>query len=138
MSGGNNRLPAAAPKVQHLSEETVQRMLSLQEAKIGLEVKQAEISLREIEHNQKIADKSIQAQAEDRKDERAVQKAMDLHRLIFAGVVVVLLLGFVLAALSMGKDALVLDVIKVMLGFVGGWGASIAWRHHRTRASEEE
>jgi len=103
-------------------------MLSLQEAKIALEVKQAEISIREIDHNQKIADKSIEAQAEDRKDDRRVERDMHLNRLVFAGCVVLVLVGFVLAALWMNKDALILDVIKVMLGFVGGWGASIAWR----------
>lgn len=125
--------PPARTEPAHLSEATIQRMLALQEAKIGLEVKQAEITLREVDHNQKIADKSIEAQAEDRKDERRVQKAMDLHRLLFAGTVVLMLIGFVLTALWLNKDALVLDVVKVFLGFVGGWGASIAWRHNRAR-----
>jgi uncharacterized ion transporter superfamily protein YfcC len=139
MSGGNNKqISARPPAVAPLSEETVQRMLALQEAKIGLEVKQAEISLREIEHNQKIADKSIQAQAEDRKDERSVQKTMDLHRLVFAAVVVAMLLSFVVVALWMNKDALVLDVIKVLIGFVGGWGASIAWRQHRAGTPKDD
>lgn len=120
--------PQGLPSPQSLSEDTIRRMLSVQEAKIGLEVKQAEISLREIDHNQKIADKSIEAQAEDRKDERRVDRDMHLHRLVFAGAIVVFLIVFVLIALWMGKDALILDVIKVVLGFVGGWGASIAWR----------
>lgn len=114
-----------------LSEETVQRMLAVQEQKIQLELKQAEVNLREIDHNQKIADKSIEAQANDRKDERQVAKAMHMHRLIFAGIVTALLIGFVLAALFMDKEAIVLDVLKVVVGFVGGWGASLAWRHMR-------
>lgn len=113
-------------------------MLALQEAKIGLEVKQAEIALREVDHNQKIADKSIQAQAEDRKDERQVQMTMDRNRLVFAACVVSLVLCFVVVALWMNKDALVLDVVKVMLGFVGGWGASIAWRGSRRERIHED
>lgn len=121
-----------------VSEATIQRMLGVQEAKITLELRQADISLRELDHNQKIADKSIEAQAADRKDERAVEKSMHLHRLIFAGVVVFLLIAFVLAALWMNKDALVLDVIKVVLGFVGGWGASIAWRKRRKAMPDDE
>jgi len=85
-------------------------------------VKQAEITLREVDHNQKIADESIQAQAEDRKDERRVQTIMDRSRMFFAAAVMAMTLAFVVVALWMNKDALVLDVVKVMLGFVGGWG----------------
>ncbi len=114
-----------------LSDATIQRMLAVQEQKIAVELKQAEVSLREIEHNQRLADKSIEAQAADRKDERAVEKAMHLHRLVFVGIVVLVIVGFILAALLMNKDALVLDIVKVLLGFAGGWGASIAWASRR-------
>jgi Flp pilus assembly protein TadB len=102
-------------------------MLAVQEQRIALEIKQAEVSLREIEHNQKIADKSIEAQAEDRKDERRAEKSIHAHRLIFASFIVAAVLAFVAWALSMGKDAIVLDIMKTVLGFVGGWGASLAW-----------
>jgi hypothetical protein len=125
--------PTHPPQV---SEATIQRMLAVQEQKITLELKQAEISLREIDHNQKIADKSIEAQAADRKDERAVQKTMHLHRLVFAGAIVAALIIFILIALAMDKDALVLDIVKVLIGFAGGWGASIAWSSHK-RSQEE-
>ena len=126
------------PRIEppQLTQETLNRMLAVQEQKLTLELKQADVSLREIEHSQKIADKSIQAQADDRKDERQVNKAMHLHRLLFAGVMVALLLAFVLLALWMGKDALVLDIVKVVLGFVGGWGASLAW--HRARRDQDD
>ena len=117
--------------VSTLSEDTIRRMLAVQESKISLELKQTEITLRELDHNQKLADKSIDAQAEDRKDERLVEKSMQLHRLVFGAVVCAMVIVFVLVALHMDKDALVLDVVKVVLGFVGGWGASIAWRAKR-------
>jgi Flp pilus assembly protein TadB len=126
------QLKPQQPNFPQLTEATVQRMLAVQEQKLSLELKQAEISLREIDHNQKIADKSIEAQVSDRRDERAVEKAMHLHRLVFAGVIVAALLAFVLVALHWNKDALVLDLVKVLLGFVGGWGASAAWRHQKS------
>ncbi len=103
-------------------------MLNLQEEKIKLEIKQTEIALRDIEHNRKIADKSIEAQVADRKDEREVNKTMHFHRLVFAACIVLLVIIFAIVALVLDKDALVLDIIKVVLGFVGGWGASITWR----------
>lgn len=119
-----------------VTEATIQRMLSVQEQKLALELKQTEISLRELDHNQKIADKSIEAQAEDRKDERRLSKAMHSQNLIFAGVIVVIVVIFILAALWLNKDALVLDIIKVILGFAGGWGASIAWSSRKQGNNE--
>jgi hypothetical protein len=101
-------------------------------------MKQAEIALRELDHNQRIADKSIQAQAEDLRDERDAEKTMHKHRLIFASAMAALLLSFVLAALWMDKDAMVLDVIKVMVGFIGGWGGSLAWQARRLPRSQQD
>lgn len=37
-----------------VSEATIQRMLSLQESRITLELKQADIQLKELDHNQKL------------------------------------------------------------------------------------
>lgn len=109
----------------------------MQEQRIALELKQTDIALRELDHNQKIADKSIEAQAEDRKDERRMRGRMHTQTLMFAGVVTALALAFVLAALWMGKEAIVLDVLKVVMGFVGGWGASNIWRRGRGKADDE-
>ena len=128
---------AKAPATQ-LKDETIQRMLDVQQAKLALEMKQADISLRELDHNQRIADKSIQAQAEDLRDERDAEKTMHKHRLIFAGAVATLLLAFVLAALRMDKDAMILDVIKVVIGFIGGWGGSLAWQSQRSANHQED
>ena len=104
-------------------------MLSVQEQKLALEVKQAEIAIREIDHNQKIADKSIEAQANDRKDQRQAWKSVHLQRLIFAGFVLVLVLGFIIWALSNGKDAFILDFAKIAVGFAGGYGTSQAIKY---------
>jgi hypothetical protein len=133
--GGSNNGRGIA--LGELSEATVQRMLAVHEQRIALELKQVEVTLRELDHSQKIADKSIEAQASDRKDERLVSQTMHLHQLKFAGSMVLMILGFTLVALWMNKDALVLDLAKVAFGFIGGWGASIAWRK-RSAAKPDE
>jgi hypothetical protein len=61
----NTPRKTTAPIPTGISESTIQRMLSLQESRITLELKQADIQLKELDHNQKIADKSIDAQASD-------------------------------------------------------------------------
>lgn len=132
MSGNNKTAVRPVTTMPQVTDATIQRMLNVQEQKLSLELKQTEISLRELDHNQKIADKSIEAQAADRKDERLINKSMQLHRLVFYCVVVVLTIGFILTALMMNKDALVLDFVKVILGFAGGYGVSLAVHQKRT------
>lgn len=107
-----------------VSEATIQRMLSLQESRITLELKQADIQLKELDHNQKIADKSIDAQASDRRDERAVNKTVQMHRLVFAAFIVMVTVALIVFALYIGKEAIVLDIVKVLCGFAGGYGVS--------------
>lgn len=127
------RLPSAPAPHQPvtLSDETMQRVLSLQEQRIQLELKQADIALREIDHNQKLADKTISAQAEDLKDERAHSRLMSRQRLTFAALALVLVIGFSCYAVYMGREAIVLDIVKVVLGFVGGWGGSVIWQNRK-------
>lgn len=108
-------------------------MLAVQEQKLAVELKQTEVALREAEHNQKIADKAIDAQAEDRKHARESVKQMRLHGLVFAGIALFLIVIFVLVALWMGKDNLVLDFAKMAFGFVGGLGASSAWARFKSK-----
>ncbi len=121
----------AKPHQSALTEETVQRYIALQEQKITLDIKQADLALRELDHNQKIADKSIEAQAADRKDERDVLKTMHKHRLNFVAGITFAVLIFALIALWMGKDSIILDILKIVMGFVGGWGASTIWRNQK-------
>ena len=139
MATSGNRNGGVPAPVNPPSEETLKRFLAIQEGRLALDLKQADITLKELEHNQKVADKSIDAQAADRKDDRQVFKQMQLHRLIFAGIIVVACLAFVLVALHMGKDAIILDTLKILMGFVGGWGASHAWsRYSRSGRNTKE
>lgn len=110
--------PASFP----LSEETLSRLLSVQEQKLALELKQADISLKELENNSKIADKSINAQLEDRKDARRcdIQRNRNMYWFAFAIVAAVCL--FCLAAFYMGRENIVLDLAKIFVGFAGGFG----------------
>lgn len=136
MSQGPHRGNSAVPRPEQISEATIQRMLSLQEQRVTLELKQLDVSIREIDHNQKIADKSIQAQAEDRKDDRLNDRTMQMHRLAFAAFVAILIVALVVVALAYDKEALAMDVLKILAGVAGGWGGSLAW-HSRNRKTDD-
>ena len=123
------------PSNTEISEATIQRMLSLQESRVALELKQADIQIKELDHNQKLADKSIDAQSSDRKDERAVNKTIRLHQLLFAAFIVAVIVAVTVFALYLGKEAMVLDIVKVLCGFAGGFGVS---SYFRSRSKDAE
>ena len=114
------------PALPPISEDTLRQMLSTHHAKIALEMKHAEISLRELDHNQKLADKSIEAQAEDRMDQRRLARTMHTQRVVLVGIALGALLVFVLVAMYMDKDQLAHDILKLILGGVGGYGIRAA------------
>lgn len=60
---------------------------------------------------------------------------MQMHRLAFAAITIFAVLVFVLFALWMNKDAIIMDVLKVSMGFVGGLGTAAMW--HRRRAGQD-
>lgn len=124
--GGNGRAVAAQPP----SEETLNRYLTVQEQRLALELKQADIALRELDHNQKIADKSIEAQERDRKHSREEVSRRLKGSQRFSSIIVVMLLGFAGYAIHAGQTALVMDIIKVVVAFAGGMGYQ-AYRDRR-------
>ena len=107
-----------------LSEETIKELIDVQRAWVSLELKQTEIALKEIEHSGKVADKSITAQAEDRKDAREKQVIREKNGYIFAAFALLIIAAFAGTALYFGKEAVVLDILKVLAGFAGGYGVS--------------
>ncbi len=123
---GNHRAVASQPP----SEETLNRYLTVQEQRLTLELKQADIALRELDHNQKIADKSIEAQERDRKHAREEVSKRLKGSQRFSVAVVVLLLVFAGYAIHAGQTTLVMDIIKVVVAFAGGMGFQ-AYRDRR-------
>jgi len=128
------RKSARGQALPQVSDATIQRMLSIQEQKLSLEIKQTEIALRELDHNQKIADTSIAAQERDRKHEREeLTKRQTGHQwFVFATVVVFVV--FSSGALYLGKENIVMDILKLLAGFAGGMG----YQAYRTKKKEEE
>ena len=92
MSSNNGRKPSV-PAVQP-TQETLDRYLAVQEQRLALELKQADIALRELDHNQKLADKSIDAQERDRRHEREETSTRQRRTQRFALIIVFFILMF--------------------------------------------
>lgn len=131
-SNGNNQksqLPA-------LTEDTVKDLLQVQKQDIALRLEEVRRDTAEIAHNQSIAKQSIEAQERDRKHEREEVTKRQGSRQLFVGAVVIALLLFSGYAISIGQSNIVLDIMKVVIGFAGGMGYQ-AYRAYRDREDED-
>jgi len=122
---------ANSSKNETIDAHMFNRMLSLQESKLKLEAKQIELNLRELDNNSKMADKAIEAQAEDRKDARKCQIKRDTRLYIFIGLVIVAALFFASYAIHKGEKEVVFDLLKILAGFAGGYGVAQYRRNRR-------
>ena len=110
---GNGSLP---------SEDTIKELLAVQKQEISLRLKEVERDRDEIDLNKSVAQKSIDAQERDRKHEREEGTKRQKTHQNFVFFVVVALLAFAGFAMYIGKETIVLDLFKVLVGFVGGMG----------------
>lgn len=107
------------------SEETLAKLLELQTKELSLRAQEFGLRQKELDHSAKYAEKALEAQVEDRKDERDHQERQSRNKLIAIGIVTVIVLGFAGWALYLNKDAIVLEALKLIgsavIGFGGGY-----------------
>jgi hypothetical protein len=122
MAGENMPVPANGDAKQ-LDLAFAREFLDVNRKEI--ELRSQELSLRKDQQSQshELSLTSLKEQGADRREDRAHQRAMMMQYLIFAGLVVVVLLGFALAAMWMNREAVVMEALKLLAPFVGGLGA---------------
>lgn len=126
---GGKTLPA-------LTDETIKELLSVQKQELTIRLEEVRRDNAEIAHNQSIAKQSIEAQERDRQHDREEVTKRQKSQQWFVLATIVLLIGFAGYALTIGQAALVLDIIKVFVGFAGGMGYQ-AYREHKNRQDDE-
>lgn len=135
MNAKNGSKPSA-PAIQP-TQETLDRYLTVQEQRLALELKQADIALRELDHNQKLADKSIDAQERDRRHDREETSTRQRRTQRFALIIVFFILVFAGYCIHAGQTMLVMDIIKVVVAFAGGMGFQ-AYRARNHKSDDAE
>lgn len=131
MAEDNEPSKRVLPLVDERQLELFKQFVSIQKDQIDLRGK--EIALREkelavdersLERNHDYALKSLDAQSKDRDAERTLRKKVISLYFIFGALVVVLLTGFCLYALSLGKIDMVRDLMLQIFG-TGGIAAAM-------------
>src|SRR5260221_2530675 len=96
------------------SDETFHKLLELQANELALRTK--DLALREVELNlsAKHAGRALEAQLEDRRDEREHRRSAAKARYIAVGLIAAAVLAFAGWALYLNKDAIVLEALQIV------------------------
>lgn len=125
----NNNLP-------QLTDETLRELLSVQKQELALRVKEVERDNAEINLNKSVAQQSIEAQERDRKHDREeLTKRQKTHQ-NYTLLILLLILAFSGYAMHIGQTAIVLDILKIIIAFVGGMGFQ-AYRNHKNKSLDD-
>lgn len=107
-------------KPPQLTEQTLKQLIEAQTKEQALRSQELQIRAQELAYQSKNASEIIAAQERDREKERIHNRRMLRGPLICLTLVFVLILVFFCVALYMGKDAVVLDIVKIASGMVAG------------------
>jgi len=100
---------------------------------------QLELQKQNIAEGYKYAAEVVAAQAKDRQDERDHRRKVQRERMIFAGVMVLVLAFFVGYALHLNKDQIALEIIKAIAFLAaGGMGGYALGRYRSSHAKDGE
>lgn len=128
---------ASPPAKTQFNEATVNRLIDNQSREQELKAKELQIRHEELKAQSEFAQKMLSAQVTDRQSERAHISSLLNVKLIAAGIVFLLVVGFLCYGLYLGKDALVSDTIKIILSTVVGAFGGYGYRANKERQKEE-
>lgn len=107
-------------------EELFERFLDVQSKEVELRKEEIELKKKDMEYSYGFSTKALDAKAADNENRRAFLKGLINWSLVTAGILFVILVGFMAYALKLGKDSIVLEIIKIVAlvggGFLGGYG----------------
>jgi hypothetical protein len=119
-----------------LTDETLRELLSVQKQELALRVKEVGRDNAEINLNKSVAQQSIEAQERDRKHDREeLTKRQKTHQ-NYTLLILLLILTFSGYAMHIGQTAIVLDILKIIIAFVGGMGFQ-AYRNNKNKSLDD-
>lgn len=116
----------------------MQRMLDIQEKRLELDSRQIDINERELDNNRSLGLRSMELNATANADRTKAMVRIVGWRYIFWGIVGLLAAVAVVTALLMGKETFVLEAIKYLAVFVGGYGTKAVVQARKKDAPSED
>lgn len=124
------------------SPDLIEKFLDLQNKELELRTEQLSIDAQHEENNKLIAQASIEANVQDRKDHRSHIERRTKLMFIGSTIIIVIVACFCGFALFIGKGEVVNKMIEVIAiftaGFAGGYGTKSAKSSHPPNQEKKE
>lgn len=132
------RIPDNSSKSLNLDEEVVKDFLAIQKQEIA--IRQNEIILRgkEVDNQKEIALRQLQAQEGDLRDQRAHNRSSSLITKGFIVLLIIFVLGLIVYLIEKGRDALALEIIKILGTAIISFGGGFFYGKSRARETNIE
>lgn len=127
-NGGNGLPPVAI----------MQRMLDIQEKRLELDSRQIDINERELENNKTLGLRSMELNAAANSERTSAMIHVMKWRYGFWAGIGSLSAIAVVTALMLGKEAFVLEALKYLAVFIGGYGTKAAVNSRKKNSPSEE
>jgi hypothetical protein len=111
-----------------LDPDLIHRLLENQARELALRERELLIQQQQAQNGHQYAQLALNAQAEDRKQIREHNKIHRRERLYFATFISILITGFVIYALQIGKDAIAIEVLKALVYLLAGGAGGYSLR----------
>lgn len=136
--------PAAVNKPQGRSqsnpaqkEKMLDRFIDLQTKELDIKTKELNLREKELVHNQEYALAALQAQKEDRKENRQTYSAILQMRGRYFCIGLFFVLVFAGSAIYMGKSEIVTEALKVLIPSLASAVGGFFWGKSREAAKKE-
>jgi len=93
--------------------DLMEKWMDNQRKEMDIQIEQMKLKNREIDNDKALAEKSIEAQLQDRTHTREHTRKMGTNALIFFGIVIAMLLVFGGYVISQGKEAVLTEIISL-------------------------
>lgn len=133
-------MPESDKQKTGLTPAHIDRLLEIQEQEIKVRAQELELTKCQIEHSSRNSDKAIDAQLEFERMHNQAFLVTTRLKAILAGVLMVALTVVMGIALFMGKEQIVIELIKLAAVGLGGavGGFAIGWKKGRLETSKTD
>lgn len=117
----------------------MQRMMDIQEKRLALDSRQLDINEADMDRNKELALRSMEYNAAaNTQHHTAMQRIMGWRYIFWAVIGFFSTIG-VITALILGKEAFVVEIVKYLAFFLGGYGAkAVVQSRQKSSQTEEE
>lgn len=120
---------------QPLDPRTVEQLVLNQTRELELRARELDLQQQQDRHNFEFSKSALEAQTQDRQDERRFQLRQKRNSYMLAGWITLAVFAVIGSAMWFNKDQVALEIIKSIVLLLSGGGTGYALGRHHSKKS---